>query len=223
MSEHAATPRFEVPGIRFFREATRSVTGYWWVLLVAGIAWVAVSLVILQFDQASVTTVGVIIGVMFFATGLQQFVVGALVERGVDVRIFGPWRRKLAKDSPLRPRLEHGFFSPQRMAEIFAASKATLNIHTWRGKFDYGLNPRVFEAAACGVPQLVDWKRELDELFDEKERAAMLVYRSDEELLAKCRALPAELRERAVAASATIRERHSYLARMRELLRMGGK
>jgi len=159
-------------------------------------------------------------------SAMREQLIAALVEQGIDVRIFGPWRRKLAGDSALRARLEHGFFTPQRMAEIFAACKATLNIHTWRGRFDYGLNPRVFEAAACGVPQLVDHKRELDELFDEGERAAMLVYRSDDELLVQARRVPAqgmELREKALAASASIRERHSYLARMRELLRVCGK
>lgn len=154
-------------------------------------------------------------------SAMREQLVSWLAGNGVDIRIFGPWRRKLARSSPLRPRLEHGFFTPQRMAEIFAGCRATLNVHTWRGKFDYGLNPRVFEAAACGVPQLVDWKRELDELFDEKERAAMLVYRSDEELLELCRRQDLdELRAKAVAASAAIREKHSYLARMRELLRI---
>jgi spore maturation protein CgeB len=157
-------------------------------------------------------------------SAMREQLVGWLAGKGVDVRIFGPWRRKLARSSPLRPRLEHGFFTPQRMAEIFAACRATLNVHTWRGRFDYGLNPRVFEAAACGVPQLVDWKRELDELFDEKERTAMLVYRADEELLQLCyRKDLDELRDKAVAASASIREKHSYLARMRELLRVCGK
>jgi len=156
-------------------------------------------------------------------SAMREEIVGKLVAAGVDVRIFGPWRRKLARQSALRPRLEHGFFTPQRMAEIFAACKATLNIHTWRGKFDYGLNPRVFEAAACGTPQLVDWKRELDELFDERERAAMLVYRSDEELIDKARRLGSDLRDKAVAAAPSIRERHSYLARMRELLRICGR
>lgn len=159
-------------------------------------------------------------------SAMREQLIGALVAQGLDVRIFGPWRRKLAKGSPLRARLEHGFFTPQRMAEIFAACRATLNIHTWRGRFDYGLNPRVFEAAACGVPQLVDHKRELDELFDEAERAAMLVYRSDEELLQRSRlavAAAEELRQKALAASASIRERHSYLARARELLRICGK
>ena len=153
---------------------------------------------------------------------MREQLASALVARGIDLRIFGPWRRKLAADSPLRARLEHGFFSPERMAEIFAASRATLNIHTWRGRFDYGLNPRVFEAAACGVPQLVDHKRELDELFDTAERAAMLVYRSDEELTSLGKSVAdrsAELREKAVAASRSIRERHSYRARVAELLR----
>jgi len=157
-------------------------------------------------------------------SAMREQMIGALVANGVDVGIFGPWRRKLGEDSPLRPRLEHGFFTPQRMAEIFAACKATLNIHTWRGRFDYGLNPRVFEAAACGVPQLVDYKRELDDLFDAAERAAMLIYRTDEELLDQCRRKDlGELRSRAVAASESIREKHSYVARMRELLKVCGK
>lgn len=157
---------------------------------------------------------------------MRERLIASLLAQGIDVRVYGPWRRKLAAGSPLRPRLAHGFFTPQRMAEIFAACRATLNVHTWRGRFDFGLNPRVFEAAACGTPQLVDWKRELDELFDLQERSAMLVYRSDDELLEKARSVPSlgpQLREKAVAASASIRDRHSYLARMRDLLRICGK
>jgi len=155
---------------------------------------------------------------------LRERLVERLAAEGVDLRVYGPWRRKLRAGSPLRARLEHGFFSPERMVQIFAACDATLNIHTWRERFDFGLNPRVFEAGACGTPQLVDHKRELDELFDPAERAAMLVYRSDEELLQQCRRKDlAELRSKAVAASASIRERHSYRARARELLRICGK
>ena len=52
MNEHAATPQFGTPSIPSVRDAVRKATGYWWVLP-AGIAWVAVALVILQFDQAS--------------------------------------------------------------------------------------------------------------------------------------------------------------------------
>ena len=78
MSDHVATPQFEVPGIRAVREGAREVTGYWWVLLVAGIAWVAASLVILQFDQASVTTVGILVGLMFLAVGIENVALARL-------------------------------------------------------------------------------------------------------------------------------------------------
>jgi hypothetical protein len=72
MSEHAATPQLEVPGIPSLRETARKFTGYWKVLLVAGIAWVAVALVILQFDDASVTTVGILVGLMFLGLGVEN-------------------------------------------------------------------------------------------------------------------------------------------------------
>jgi spore maturation protein CgeB len=158
-------------------------------------------------------------------SAMREQLVAWLAGNGVDIRIFGPWRRKLARSSPLRSRLEHGFFTPQRMAEIFAGCRATLNVHTWRGKFDYGLNPRVFEAAACGVPQLVDWKRELDELFGAGERAGMLIYRTDEELFALARSVSAraaELKAAALAAAPAFQRDHSYRARMVELLRVIG-
>ena len=37
----------------------------WWLWLVTGIAWVVAALVILQFDSASVKTIGIIVGCMF--------------------------------------------------------------------------------------------------------------------------------------------------------------
>jgi uncharacterized membrane protein HdeD (DUF308 family) len=78
MSEHVATPQFEAPGIPSLRESARTVTGYWWVLLVAGIAWTAVALVILQFDQASVTTVGLLVGLMFLGVGIENIALASL-------------------------------------------------------------------------------------------------------------------------------------------------
>ena len=78
MSEHAATPQFEVPRIRSLRDSVRRLTGYWWIWLVAGIAWVAAALVILQFDQASVTTVGVLVGLMFLVVGIENFALATL-------------------------------------------------------------------------------------------------------------------------------------------------
>jgi uncharacterized membrane protein HdeD (DUF308 family) len=57
-----------------FRELAR----FWWLWLVFGILWIIVALVILQFDQASITTVGVLIGLMFLFAGAQNFALGAL-------------------------------------------------------------------------------------------------------------------------------------------------
>jgi Uncharacterized conserved protein len=64
------------------REMLRGLARFWWLWLVFGIGWVVISLVILQFDQASITTVGVLIGLMFFISGIQQFAIAGMVERG---------------------------------------------------------------------------------------------------------------------------------------------
>jgi spore maturation protein CgeB len=156
---------------------------------------------------------------------LRERLVERLANEGVDLRVYGPWRRKLRSGSPLRAKLEHGFFSPERMVQIFAACEATLNVHTWRERFDFGLNPRVFEAGACATPQLVDHKRELDELFTATQRAAMLIYRTNDELVSLARSLApraAELKAAALAAAPSFHREHSYRARAAELLRVVG-
>jgi uncharacterized membrane protein HdeD (DUF308 family) len=73
MSGHTANPNIGVTGEpSSTRDNVREITGYWWVGLVAGITWLIISLVILQFDAASVTTVGVLVGVMFLLAGAQN-------------------------------------------------------------------------------------------------------------------------------------------------------
>ncbi len=64
------------------RAALQGISRMWWLWLVFGLAWVIIGVVILQFDSASITTVGVIVGIMFLATGMQQFVVGAMADSG---------------------------------------------------------------------------------------------------------------------------------------------
>jgi uncharacterized membrane protein HdeD (DUF308 family) len=63
------------------RQAVRGLSKLWWLWIVFGIFWIVIAAVILQFDQASVTTAGVLIGAMFLATGAQQFVIMGLAER----------------------------------------------------------------------------------------------------------------------------------------------
>ena len=79
MSEHTANPGISMPAEQTgLREKVREISGYWWVGLVAGITWLVISLVILQFDSASVTTVSVLVGVMFLLAAVQNIAVTTL-------------------------------------------------------------------------------------------------------------------------------------------------
>jgi uncharacterized membrane protein HdeD (DUF308 family) len=62
-------------------KAGRALTNFWWAWLVSGVLWLVASLVVLQFDEASVKTVGIIVGILFMLSGVQQIVIGALVDR----------------------------------------------------------------------------------------------------------------------------------------------
>ena len=84
MTDHAASAQFRTPPIEP-RAAARQITGYWWLQLIAGIAWIAVALVILQFDDASVTTVGILVGVMFTFASVQNVAVASVTDGGMRV------------------------------------------------------------------------------------------------------------------------------------------
>jgi uncharacterized membrane protein HdeD (DUF308 family) len=72
------------------QQVLEGVSRLWWLWIVIGIAWILIAAVILQFDQASITTVGVLIGLMFIGTAAQQFMVMSLVDRhGWLYGIFG--------------------------------------------------------------------------------------------------------------------------------------
>ena len=55
------------------------IARYWWLWLVAGIAWAVIALVILQFDEASIRTVGTLIGIMFLISGIQNLAIAVVV------------------------------------------------------------------------------------------------------------------------------------------------
>ena len=57
-----------------------AVTSLWWIWLLVGILWVIASLVILQFNHASITTIGIIVGIMFLVAAAQQAVLGMIAE-----------------------------------------------------------------------------------------------------------------------------------------------
>ncbi len=91
MTDHAVGPNLqEAPIAGELRQATRELTGYWWLGLVAGIAWIVISLVILQFDDASITTVGILVGCMFLFAATANFAATSLaVEHRWVPALFG--------------------------------------------------------------------------------------------------------------------------------------
>jgi uncharacterized membrane protein HdeD (DUF308 family) len=58
--------------------ALEKVASYWWVELLLGVFWVVISLVVLKFNQASVTTVGILTGLMFLLFAAQELVLAAV-------------------------------------------------------------------------------------------------------------------------------------------------
>jgi hypothetical protein len=78
-----ATPVPPEPALARGARTWLGATGdYWWVWLVSGIGWTLISMVILQFDQASIATVGVIIGILFFVTAAQNFFFFSISDSG---------------------------------------------------------------------------------------------------------------------------------------------
>jgi uncharacterized membrane protein HdeD (DUF308 family) len=82
----ASSPRPEpVPALE---EAGIALSRLWWLWLIFGVGWILIALVILQFDQASVTTVGVLIGIMFLLSGFQQLALGSLTRGWMQLVLF---------------------------------------------------------------------------------------------------------------------------------------
>jgi len=65
------------------RQALGDLARWWWAWLVAGILWIAASIIVLQFRQSSIVTASVIIGVLFLVAGVEEFVMAS---------VSGGWR-----------------------------------------------------------------------------------------------------------------------------------
>jgi uncharacterized membrane protein HdeD (DUF308 family) len=59
----------------------RALRPYWWLWLITGILWIVAALVILQFNTASVRTIGIIVGCMFAVFGAEQLALAFIADR----------------------------------------------------------------------------------------------------------------------------------------------
>src|SRR5271165_4544490 len=79
----------ELEGVAEFMSgapASRTITNtpiakmarYWWVELLLGVFWLVIAAVVLKFNHASVSTVGVLIGIMFLIFAAEEFALAVL-------------------------------------------------------------------------------------------------------------------------------------------------
>jgi uncharacterized membrane protein HdeD (DUF308 family) len=67
------------------RAAVADAARYWWVFIVTGILWLIISLVVLRITTTSVTTVGILIGVVFLLAGITEIMVAGVTAGGWKV------------------------------------------------------------------------------------------------------------------------------------------
>ena len=76
------------PEESFSKDVLAPFARFWWVELVLGIFWLVIAAVVLKFNHASVTTVGVLTGIMFLIFAVEQFAL-ALVDRTWSKWLWG--------------------------------------------------------------------------------------------------------------------------------------
>jgi uncharacterized membrane protein HdeD (DUF308 family) len=67
------------------RTLLRQAASYWWILLITGVAWLIVAWLVLRLNQTSVATVGLLIGIVLIAAGVNEAAVAAVVPGGWKV------------------------------------------------------------------------------------------------------------------------------------------
>jgi uncharacterized membrane protein HdeD (DUF308 family) len=59
----------------------------WWVPLISGIFWLVVALIVLRFNEASITTVGIIAGLVFIGAGINDLALAQVADRWRGLRL----------------------------------------------------------------------------------------------------------------------------------------
>lgn len=54
----------------------------WWLFLITGVAWLLIAMLVLRFDVTSIATVGILLGALFLATAINEFMASTTVEGG---------------------------------------------------------------------------------------------------------------------------------------------
>jgi uncharacterized membrane protein HdeD (DUF308 family) len=64
--------------VRGARAAAWRLAGPWWLFLITGIAWLIISVMVLRFTTTSVTSVGILMGVLFLVGAVNEFLIASV-------------------------------------------------------------------------------------------------------------------------------------------------
>jgi uncharacterized membrane protein HdeD (DUF308 family) len=64
------------------REAAETAARYWWLFIITGVCWLAVSMIIFRFDWTTVLAIGVLFGTVAIVAGVLEVAVGAASSGG---------------------------------------------------------------------------------------------------------------------------------------------
>jgi Uncharacterized protein conserved in bacteria len=146
-----------------------------------------------------------------------------------DLGIWGPGWENLEGGSPLRNYIRGGSVTPDTWIKIYSASKIVINYMGHYGEdIDenrvYQASPRVFETLACDSFQIVDAKRDVLALFKSGEHLVCFKkIHEAKELVKYYLNHPQERKEIAQKGYREVLEKHTYVHRIKELLKAIGK
>ena len=107
-----------------------STTQHWWLLLIAGVAWVVIAIVILRFDYTTVVAIATLFGVFSFFAAANEAMVGAVSSKG--------WRILHWLLAVLFVVV--GFFAFFRPDDTFVGLAAVMSFYfVFRGAFDIAM------------------------------------------------------------------------------------
>lgn len=137
------------------------------------------------------------------------------VAKSIKIDVWGYGIDSLKETSPLRSSY-HGQAWGRQMYEIIKKAKICINRHSSASE-EYANNMRLYETTGLGTLLITDFKKNIGELFSEKE---VVTYKNADELLEKTRYFLEHENEREEIAKAgkarTLRD-HTYEIRMKEL------
>lgn len=146
--------------------------------------------------------------------------------RGLD-QTFSLWGIGWEKNKNLSPffrQKEHYYLKNEEIVKIYNASDINLNLHSddANDRENDFINPRTFEVAACNAFQLTDYRKDIYDFFDDNE---ITVFRSVADCIEKIGYFmrnEAERRKIARAAYEKVLKRHTYYARIDDIMRILG-